>query len=316
MEKVIASAVHGLVLLIQSLPLKLAARLGRFGGMVAWWLDARHRGVMLNNLAQAFPALDQREIRAIARENMRRIGECYVSAIKTASMSPRELEKVCEVRGHEKILQVNARHPSRNCIVAIGHFGNFELYAQLARNIPGLQAATTYRALKQPALNRIMQRIRGRSGCLFFERRTESEALKNALKQGKILLGLLSDQHAGNSAIWTPFLGRNCSTTPAVAILALRYNSPLLTAICYRTSLARWTIEIGDEIPTREAGQPRSVEAIMSDVNRALEAAVLRDPANWFWVHNRWKKQKLKRTRSRFSEAALPSGPAVDTGSP
>jgi len=27
----------------------------------------------------------------------------------------------------------------------------------------------------------------------------------------------------------------------------------------------------------------------MRDVNRALEAAVRRDPANWFWVHRRWK---------------------------
>ena len=27
----------------------------------------------------------------------------------------------------------------------------------------------------------------------------------------------------------------------------------------------------------------------MRDVNRAFEAAVRRDPANWFWVHRRWK---------------------------
>ena len=30
--------------------------------------------------------------------------------------------------------------------------------------------------------------------------------------------------------------------------------------------------------------------AIMTDVNRAFEAAVRRDPANWFWVHKRWKR--------------------------
>ena len=36
-------------------------------------------------------------------------------------------------------------------------------------------------------------------------------------------------------------------------------------------------------------GEPRSVADIMRDVNRAFEAAVARDPANWFWVHNRWK---------------------------
>jgi lauroyl/myristoyl acyltransferase len=27
----------------------------------------------------------------------------------------------------------------------------------------------------------------------------------------------------------------------------------------------------------------------MREVNLALEAAVRRDPANWFWVHRRWK---------------------------
>jgi hypothetical protein len=42
-------------------------------------------------------------------------------------------------------------------------------------------------------------------------------------------------------------------------------------------------------IPTRGADGPRRSSAIMSDVNRAFEQAVRRDPANWFWVHNRWK---------------------------
>ncbi len=48
-------------------------------------------------------------------------------------------------------------------------------------------------------------------------------------------------------------------------------------------------IESGEEIPTRENGQPRSVAAITLDINRAFEVAVRRDPANWFWVHNRWQ---------------------------
>jgi lauroyl/myristoyl acyltransferase len=31
------------------------------------------------------------------------------------------------------------------------------------------------------------------------------------------------------------------------------------------------------------------VADIMRDVNRAFENAVRRDPANWFWVHRKWK---------------------------
>jgi KDO2-lipid IV(A) lauroyltransferase len=60
-------------------------------------------------------------------------------------------------------------------------------------------------------------------------------------------------------------------------------------AICYRVDLARWRIEIGPEIPTRNDGSSRSTEEITRDINRAYEAAIRHDPANWFWVHNRWK---------------------------
>ncbi len=94
-----------------------------------------------------------------------------------------------------------------------------------------------------------------------------------------------------------PFLGHDCSTSAAPAIFALRYHCALHTGICYRVGLARWRIEAGDEIPTHENGRPRSAAAIMRDVNRAFEAAVRRDPANWFWVHRRWKPAPAAKTK-------------------
>ena len=109
-----------------------------------------------------------------------------------------------------------------------------------------------------------------------------------------MVLGLLADQHAGQHGLRVPFLGHDCSTSHAPAIFALRYHCHLHTAICYRIGPARWRIEIGPEIPTHNDGRPRSAEAIMLDVNRAFEIAVRRDPANWFWVHNRWKQRKRK----------------------
>jgi KDO2-lipid IV(A) lauroyltransferase len=45
----------------------------------------------------------------------------------------------------------------------------------------------------------------------------------------------------------------------------------------------------------------------MSEVNRAFEAAVRRDPANWFWVHKRWKPDSSKaRRRESTVENAEP----------
>jgi KDO2-lipid IV(A) lauroyltransferase len=85
------------------------------------------------------------------------------------------------------------------------------------------------------------------------------------------------------------FLGHNCSVSRAPAIMAVRYGCRLFVPICYRAGLGRWVIEIGEPIPTRENGQRRATDDITRDINRVFEASVRRDPANWFWVHNRWK---------------------------
>jgi KDO2-lipid IV(A) lauroyltransferase len=185
-------------------------------------------------------------------------------------------------------LEDQSQRPSSR-IVAIGHFGNFEMFAHAAFLVPRLQPATTYRGLKTPLLDGLLLSLREKDGCLFFERRRDGAALRAALTEKPLLLGLLADQHAGDRGLRLPFFGRDCGTTKAPAVFALRYHLPLFTAICFRTSMGHWRIEVGKRIPTTENGRPRSLEAIMLDVNQAFEKAIRRDPANWFWVHNRWK---------------------------
>jgi lauroyl/myristoyl acyltransferase len=299
MDSLLYLIARALVAFLQTLPLPWVARLGRMGGALAYRLDARHRRVALSNLTLCFGhEKSPEEIRALAKENFRRIGENYASAIKTAGMSPEALRPYFEFVGAEKILphETNAGPQSR--VVAIGHFGNFELYARFGQFVPVFQCATTYRGLRQHSLNRLMQSLRERSGCRFFERRSQGMELREAMNSSGLLLGLLADQNEGRGGLRLPFLGHECSTSAAPAIFALRYHCPLYTGICYRVGLGRWRIEAGDEIPTRENGKPRSTEAIMGDVNRAFEVAVRRDPANWFWVHNRWKTGKKKRLRT------------------
>ncbi|MEI7532974.1 MAG: hypothetical protein WCK57_01290 [Verrucomicrobiae bacterium] len=276
------------VAFIQSLPLNLVARIGRGGGAVAFHLDARHRRVTLTNLTMCFSQeKSAAEIRNIAQENFRRLGENYLCAIKTAAMTFEELKPNLEFVGNECLPKKIGDAAPKNVVVAIGHFGNFELYARLQTVLFGYQGATTYRALNQPALNRLMQNLRARSGCLFFERRADGHALRRRMEQRGVVLGLLADQSA--KGLRAPFLGHDCNTGLAPAILALRYDAELYTQICYRVALGKWRLEFGGKIPTHENGQPRSSEEIMRDVNRALETAVRRDPANWFWVHRRWK---------------------------
>ena len=284
--------VRTLIGILQVLPLLWVARLGRCLGTLAFWVDGRHRRVARRNVTLILGGeLSPAQIRALVLENYRRIGENFACAAKTAFMTLEELRPHVEFVGDAEVLSPPPGEKPRSIVVAIGHFGNFELYARFGQFCPAFQCITTYRGLRQPSIDRLLQSMRERSGCLFFERRTDGAALRAAMNRPGMILGLLADQHAGDGRL-IPFLGHDCSTTVAPAIFALRYRCALRTGICYRVGLGRWRIEAGPEILTHENGSPRTVEAIMRDVNLAFEAAVRRDPANWFWVHNRWKASK------------------------
>jgi len=294
MDSILALVAKVFITLIQSLPLNLVARLGRLGGGLFYFLDKRHRTVATNNIARAFPEKSIREARDIALENFKRIGENFMSAAKTASMSKKAITQILTVEGTERFVLREEPDRSESRVFAIGHFGNFELYAHSFLFIPVYRFATTYRGIPNKALDDLLQSLRKKSGCLFFERRTQADELRQVMAKGGMLLGLLADQHAGDKGLILPFFGQECSTSPAPALFALRYKCPLFTSFCYRTGLGKWKIEVGDDIPTMENGQLRSVEEIMRDVNRSIETAIRRDPANWFWVHNRWKYSRRK----------------------
>jgi KDO2-lipid IV(A) lauroyltransferase len=297
MDFLLYAAARCLIALLGALPLETVARIGRAGGAFAHLIDKRHRNVARENMTRCFPEKSADEIRSLVNEHFKRLGENYCCAVKTSFLSDEQVRSRVEVVGTEKFPAIPKTGPRPNLLVAIGHFGNFEVYARARVHFnPGQIFATTYRGVRQPGLDRLVRLLRERSGCLFFERRTQADELKALLNQGGVMLGLLSDQHGGDKGVRIPFLGLDCSTTPAPAVLAQRYNASLFTSVCFRQRLGYWRIEVGDEIPTMTSdGKPRPAAEVMLEVNRFFEEAVRRDPANWFWVHRRWKPAPTNR---------------------
>ena len=306
MNTLLAGMARLFIAILQSLPLRWVARLGRAAGAIAFLLDRRHRRVALSNLERVFGGeMDAHQRHAIARENFRRLGENYACAVKTASMSREQLDRHLEWTGLDDRITAETR-----CIVGVvGHFANFEVYARIKDRLPGWTIGTTYRALRQPALNRLLLDLRERSGVRFFERRSGAEPLRRAMQEGRMMLSFLSDQHGGDRGLWLPFLGHPCSCNTAAALMAVRYHAALRSAVCYRTGLARWRVEIEPEIPTRDAsGNARPIREIQREINGRLEAAIRRDPANWFWVHRRWKPPSAwQQIQMSAPEAPLPN---------
>ncbi len=281
---------------INLLPFSWALRFFRFLGEIVCWFDVRHRRVAMENLERCFgDRKSAKERRQIVHENFRRLGESLGGAVKSALADPSELKPRVEVIAPEDF---SAKHPPRSRIIAMGHFGNFELLAHVDQFLPGYRSATTYRGMRYPALERLVKSVRARSGCLYFERRNEAKEFRSVLKERGMLFGIAADLCTRSGSLRLPFLGHECWTTTAPAVFALRYRYPLHVAVCHRTAIGRWSVEVSEEIPTRVGGVARPIAEIMMDVNRVLEQAIHRDPANWFWMYNRWRAGSRKHRRA------------------
>jgi len=299
MEALLYYFVRTIVAGARCLPLRVLAWVGRRLGGLAWFLDKRHRTVAQKNIAAAFPEKSKHDVTQLARNHFQRLGETYACILQTGCMNAEQIRSIVKFVGYERLESVLQEDPEARIILAIGHYGNFELFSWIHLGAPAAQPATTYRALRQPRLTELMLELREASGCLYFERRTEGEQLKATMKNPHIVLGLLADQNAGDPGICLPVFGRETSVSPAPAVFAQRYKCHIFPSACFRTAPGRWRIELGDEIPTRTEGKRRSTKAITQDIIAAQEETIRRDPANWFWVHNRWKpKQKPNKLRT------------------
>jgi lipopolysaccharide heptosyltransferase II len=170
-------------------------------------------------------------------------------------------------------------------VLVLSHLGTWELFAQLMPKFVGfVRNASVYQGLGNRFIDKHVRRTRSQTGLELFDRHDGFEPVIDLLRSGGGV-GVLSDQHAGDHGVWTPFFGRLASTSPLPALLAKRTRAALIAAGVYTTGRARWRMVFTERFDETGA----SVAVLTSKINRVIEEQIRRAPEDWFWVHNRWK---------------------------
>ena len=94
-------------------------------------------------------------------------------------------------------------------------------------------------------------------------------------------------------SVVVPFFGRLAATPRAAADFALRFGAAVLVVTCHRRGpRARdgHRLEV-EEVPVRADATDREAEVIRLTAACAAvqERAIRRHPAEWVWMHQRWK---------------------------
>lgn len=264
--------------LINVLTIPMAQRLGR----LLFALGVR-RNVTLGNLRIAFPLLTEKERIAIAKKCYSFFGGLLVEASQFHRWPDAKIREHIQVEGREHADRALAR--GQGIVVAGAHLGWFDI-AGVISAMDGYPITTVYQKVRNPYVDRYITRIRERGGMRMVQRGMGFREIYSALER-KEVVAMLADQDAGPNGLFLPFFSQYASTLRGAAEFALRTNSALLTCnvICEN---GRVIMRVMPEIPRG------TINEMMMEYTRRLEAAIRQHPEQYFWLHKRWK------TRPRF----------------
>tara|TARA_B100001175_G_scaffold316373_1_gene330125 strand:+ start:562 stop:1425 length:864 start_codon:yes stop_codon:yes gene_type:complete len=195
-----------------------------------------------------------------------------------------KLKKYLEVDGEEYLKEI-----SKNGKVAVfvsGHFNNFELMAmQIEKS--GVDLAAIYRPLNNPFLNKIMEKIRLNFICRKQIKKGKSgtRELLECIKNGSSVALMIDQRVTEGSKI--NFFGDEATTTTIPAQLIKKYGCQLVPVYIERFNNFHFKIYISKPI---NIDKKKSLDEITIFLNSVLEKMILKNPTQWIWTHDRWKK--------------------------
>ena len=176
----------------------------------------------------------------------------------------------------------------KGMIFATGHIGVWDV-SGFAAGLLGLPLWSVFRPSPLPALNRLIERLRTRSGQTVVARKNVLRTLLRVLGEKKVV-GLLADGGGKHSAVEAPFLGTAARTVASPALLHLATGAPIAVVAVLRTGAMRYRLRVFDVI--RDAGsgdRDADLLAITSRINRALTQGIVEAPEQWFWQSRRFR---------------------------
>ncbi|HEY7791736.1 MAG TPA: lysophospholipid acyltransferase family protein [Vicinamibacterales bacterium] len=267
------------------LPWILVDGLGAAAGAIVYALDGRHRRIALENVAAALPGYAPREQRAVVRGAFRHFGTFLFELMKFSTLSPEQMAARVTIEGEAHIEQAYAR--GRGVLLTGGHFGCWEIQA-LAHAAQLRPMGMLARPLQRPGLNRLLERLRGRTGNFVIDRRGTLRRVLRALQDGHAV-AILIDQHVHeHDAIPVAFFGRPAATTSMLAALALRTGAAVLPLFAIPLGRGRYHLVYEPAIePSTDAADP--TRDLTERCTAALERRVREHPHLWLWMHQRWR---------------------------
>lgn len=281
-----AGAYAGLAMLwlLHWLPLSWQAAIGRGVGALLWRAAGARRRITMRNLELCMPEVPPQERERIGRELFKWFSRSVLERGLLWWASPARLRRLIHVEGDVDFAD---RHPGAVMWLA-PHFVGLDIAGAACQLFVQRQGASIYQVQKNPVMDAAVRRGRLRHGrAQIFSRRETARPLMRAVREGAAFFNLPDMDFGARDAAFVPFFGVPAATLLAPSRMARTLDMKVQPVVAtmlpggqgYRVRfLPPW-----DDFPTADA------VADTARMNRWLEEEVRACPAQYFWVHKRFK---------------------------
>ncbi|MEM9901592.1 MAG: lysophospholipid acyltransferase family protein [Pseudomonadota bacterium] len=275
-------AVRGLIGAALALPFTWRVR--AFG-----WLTARGIAPLTKlgprideNLSFIYPEMPVAARKRLGRLSADRTGRLMIELYSWRDLDRRMAHVTPTGPGWPVFLE--ATDAGRPILLMTGHFGNY-LAARACLIRRGHAIGGFYRPMENRYFNRhYLAAMAATGGPVFPDTASGTKGLIRFLRRGGAAM-LLNDLYIG-SGVDLPFLGQPAMTSTSPAEIAARTNALMIPIWgVRRADGVSFTVELDAPLPLGDA-----TEATRA-YNAAVEARIRADPAQWFWMHRRWKRK-------------------------
>ena len=264
-------------------------RTARLLGELLWRIDRKHRRIARGHLRLCFPDWGEEQVLRVARQSMHNLALLAIEVLLTPRLiTPRRWRRHIRLHNMTDTLRLLLRQ-DRPMLLITGHYGNFEVLGYTLATL-GFPTVSVVRPLDNPYIWDYMVRQLERTGQSFLYKKGAMQSVDSVLgSRGS--LSIVGDQDAGRKGLFVDFFGRPASTYKSIALLALRYQAPVIVGYGKRLS-DRFEFEMGVQrviLPEEWAGRDDEVQWLTQEFTRAIEDMVRAAPEQYLWVHRRWK---------------------------
>ena len=271
------------------LPIELDLRIARALGSLLYYVDKKHRHRGISNVHRSFPHFTDRQCRALARESLRQTVMLAVEMLFTTNLVRIDtFDRHIKFENFTEVLELLIRRET-GLIMLTGHYGNWEVLGYVLATL-GFETTSIARPLDNPYVNQWILGVRERQGQKIVSKKGATDEVIPVI-EAKGAIGFIADQNAGSKGVFVDFFGRKASTYKSIALLAMEYQVPIVVGYARRSRQAfHFHVGVADIIyPAHWADQPDPLRYITQRYTKALEDVVRQDPAQYLWVHRRWK---------------------------